>query len=223
MHPALHVITCEYPPAMGGVSEHSRVLAQTAAARGLTVHVWTAGEARPIPGVQVHNELGSFAADDLSRVDALLNQHAAPRRLILQWVPHGYGRRGMNVGFSHWVARRDAAGDLLDVIVHEPFMDFFGSSWTQPARAIVQRHMARTVLRSARRVWMAIPGWEERLLPILRPAGVPCGILPVPGTIPVVDDAAAVDTMRRKLLRGRVHIVGYFGAGGSGRDFLVHG
>lgn len=212
---SFHLITPEFPPMMGGVSEHSRVVAQAAAARGLDVHVWSAREAQPMPGIDVRNDLGSFSAADLARTDALLNQHAAPRRLIVQWVPHGYGRRGMNVGFSQWIARRRDAGDLPDVIVHEPFMDYFGSSWTQPARATVQRYMARTVLRSARRVWMAIPGWEERLLPTLRSSDIPFGILPVPGTIPVVNDARAVAALRSQLLRGRRHIVGYFGTGGE--------
>jgi glycosyltransferase involved in cell wall biosynthesis len=212
---SFHLITPEFPPMMGGVSEHSRVVAQAAAVRGLDVHVWSARDAQPMSGISVRNDLGSFSAADLARTDALLNQHAAPRRLTVQWVPHGYGRRGMNVGFSQWLTRRREAGDLLDVIVHEPFMDYFGSSSTQLARAIVQRYMARTALRSARRVWMAIPGWEERLLPMLRSADIPFGILPVPGTIPVVNDARAVATLRSRLLRGRTHIVGYFGTGGE--------
>jgi Glycosyl transferases group 1 len=210
-----HLITPEFPPMIGGVSEHSRVVAQAAAARGLDVHVWSARDAGPMPGIHVHNELGSFGTSDLARADSRLNQHTSPRRLILQWVPHGYGRRGMNVGFSRWIAGRRPAGDLLDVIVHEPFMDYFGSSWMQPARALVQRSMARTVLRSARRVWMAIPGWEGRLLPMLRSGGAPLGILPVPGTIPVARNDAAVADLRTRLLCGRTHVVGYFGAGGE--------
>jgi glycosyltransferase involved in cell wall biosynthesis len=213
--PSFHLITPEFPPMIGGVSDHSRVVAETAASRGLDVHVWSAGDTGTRAGIHVHNALGSFRADDFARTDALLNQQATPRRLILQWVPHGYGRRGMNAGFSHWIARRHQAGDLVDVIVHEPFMDYFGSSWTQPARAIVQRHMARTVLRSARRVWMAIPGWEDRLLPMLRSRDTAVGILPVPGTIPLARAAAAVTDVRARLLRGRARIVGYFGAGGE--------
>ena len=212
---SFHLVTPEFPPMIGGVSEHSRVVAQAAAARGLDVHVWSARDAQPMTGITVHNELGSFATADFARADVLLNRYAAPRRLTVQWVPHGYGRRGMNVGFSRWIASRRAHGDRVDVIVHEPFMDYFGSSWTQPARAIVQRYMARTLLRSARRVWMAIPGWEQRLLPILRAADIPLGILPVPGTIPVVDDLEAVAALRRQLSRGGRHIAGYFGAGGE--------
>jgi glycosyltransferase involved in cell wall biosynthesis len=81
--------------------------------------------------------------------------------------------------------------------------------------ATVQRYMARTVFRAARRVWMAIPGWEERVLSLLRPSTTAAGVLPVPGTIPVVDDAAALSELRRRLARRGGSIVGYFGAGGD--------
>ena len=161
----------------------------------------------------MHTTLGAFTPADLSRTDAALDRHAAPRDLLVQWVPHGFGYRGMNVHFARWVARRAAKGDRVDVMVHEPFVDYFGGSWIQPARALVQRHMTRTVLRAARRVWMSIPGWEARLLPMVRDASV-LRVLPVPGTIPVDRSMAAVAEVRRRALGSASRLVGYFGAGG---------
>ena len=199
---------------LGGVSEHSRVLAEAALGRGFEVHVWTAAAAGPMEGVQVHGTLGAFAAADLERTDSLLDEYPAPRRLVVQWVPHGFGRRGMNVTFARWVARRGAGGDRVDVIVHEPFVDFFGGSWLQPARAAVQRYMTRTVIGKARQVWMSIPGWESRLLSVM-PAGVAPRVLPVPGTIPIDRDAAAVAALRSTLPGDHGAVVGYFGTGGE--------
>src|SRR5688500_9082104 len=43
----LHIITCEYPPTIGGVSEHSRVVAEAAATAGYDVYVWTSATSRP--------------------------------------------------------------------------------------------------------------------------------------------------------------------------------
>ena len=219
----LHLVTPEFPPALGGVSEHSRVLAHAAAERGLEVHVWTprlAGLARgDAPGlasgvdaIQVHGTLGAFGAADLAATDRLLDAFPAPRSILLQWVPHGFGHRGMNLGFARWIARRAAAGDRVDVMVHEPFADFLGGSWIQPVRAAVQRMMTRTVVGCARRVWLSIPGWEARLLPMLRPHVTP-RVIPVPGTIPVARDRAAVEALRSRLLAGSAFLVGYFGAG----------
>jgi hypothetical protein len=211
---AWHLVTPEFPPLLGGVSEHSRVLAAAAAGRGRAVHVWTATGALPAPGVQVHGTLGAFTPGDFARTSAALDRHAGPRDILVQWVPHGFGYRGMNVHFARWLARRAAKGDRLSVMVHEPFVDYFGGSWSQPARALVQRYMARTVLRSARRVWMSIPGWESRLLPMLADGSTP-RVLPVPGTIPVERSMAATAGIRRRALGSARWLVGYFGAGGT--------
>lgn len=212
--PVLHLITCEYPPAMGGVSEHSRVVAEAAASAGFHVHVWTRAAGDSAPHVDVHPTLDGFSPSAFARTDASLDAWPSPRRLIVQWVPHGYGRRGLNVAFGHWIGRRARAGDFIDVIVHEPFLDFFGGSWRQPFSAVIQRYMTWTIMRAAARVWLTIPGWEQRLRfyggEKLRDART----LPVPGTIPPVRDTTAVATLRRELLKGRSRLVGYFGEGG---------
>jgi hypothetical protein len=215
-----HLVTPEFPPLMGGVSEHSRVVAAAALQRGREVHVWTRSGALPIDesssrgGLHVHTTLGAFTPADLARTDAALDAYAGPRDILVQWVPHGFGYRGMNVRFARWVASRAARGDRLDVMVHEPFVDFFGGSWTQPARAIVQRYMTRAVIRPARHVWMSIPGWEERLAPLL--AGTSSlRVLPVPGTIPVDPAPSAVGEIRARLLGPARWLVGYFGTGGE--------
>jgi hypothetical protein len=210
----LHLITPEFPPSPGGVSEHSRVVAQAAADRGLDVHVWTSGEGTAAEGIHLHATLGAFGADDLAATDRALDAFPAPRSILLQWVPHGFGHRGMNFAFARWIARRAAGGDRVDVMVHEPFADFVGGSWIQPVRAAVQRAMTRAVVGSARRVWLSIPGWEARLLPMLRPNVTP-RVLPVPGPIPVARDRAAVDALRGRLLAGSTFLAGYFGAGSS--------
>jgi hypothetical protein len=37
---AWHLVTCEYPPQVGGVSDYSLAVATGLAAAGQTVHVW---------------------------------------------------------------------------------------------------------------------------------------------------------------------------------------
>jgi hypothetical protein len=164
--------------------------------------------------VDVHPTLQDFSAEAFAKTDERLAGWPAPRRLIVQWVPHGYGRRGLNVAFSHWLRRRADAGDSIDLIVHEPFIDFFGGSWKQPFVAAVQRYMTWTALRAADRVWLTIPGWEPRLRPYGSHKVRAARTLPVPGTIPPVSDPQAVQMLRGKLLEGRSRLVGYFGAGG---------
>src|SRR5919112_1432913 len=94
-----HIITSEYPPASGGVSDYTRLVAAGLAASGDQVHVWCPpGEGAGVetPGVSVHGVLGGMSPSDLRRVGRELDGFKGPRRLLVQWVPHGYGYRAMN-------------------------------------------------------------------------------------------------------------------------------
>ena len=68
-------------------------------------------------GIVVHPDLGRFGPRDLERVGRLLDELDPPRRLIVQWVPHGYGRRAMNVGFCAWLWKRARQGDRIELMV----------------------------------------------------------------------------------------------------------
>ena len=45
-----HLVTSEYPPDIGGVSDYTAQLARALAGAGDEVHVWCPGEARPPAG-----------------------------------------------------------------------------------------------------------------------------------------------------------------------------
>jgi glycosyltransferase involved in cell wall biosynthesis len=194
-----HLIASEYPPQTGGVADYTRLVAEGLAAAGEEVHVWCPaadeegrGEDVGARGVTVHRELGRFAPRDLRRVGRLLDAHARPRRLLVQYVPHGYGYRSLNVGFCLWLWRRAAlAGDRVELMVHEPFSAFGEGTWRQDAGAFVHRLMATILLRAARRVWVSIPAWERRWRPYALGRRVPFEWLPVPCTVEVSAGARA--------------------------------
>src|SRR4051794_40074034 len=92
--PHWHLITSEYPPHPGGVSDYSLLVARELAVAGDAVEVWCPpadGPTPPAPGVTVHRELGHIGPRDLRKVGRLLDAYPQPRRLLVQWVPHGYG------------------------------------------------------------------------------------------------------------------------------------
>ncbi len=178
-----HIITGEYPPDDGGVAGHTAVIAAALAACGEQVHVWCPGTSGPSEdgGVTIHRELGALGPADLRRVSAALK---GSRRLLVQWVPHAFGRRSLNVAFCRWLLRRRRQGDEIDVIVHEPFLPFEGTLKMKGA-AVVHRVMTTYVLRSATRVWITIRAWERYLRPYAPKRDLRFEWLPVPSTIPV--------------------------------------
>ena len=196
-----HIITGEYPPDDGGVAGHTAVIAAALARCGELVHVWCPGKSGTSDdgGVTVHRELGDLGAADLERASTALD---GSRRLLIQWVPHAFGHRSLNVAFSRWLLRRRRLGDEIDVIVHEPFLPFVGSLKLKGAAA-VHRLMTAWVLRSAARVWITIPAWRSYLRPYAPKRDLGFEWLPVPSTIPVNHPAAAqAETPSGRLLIG---------------------
>lgn len=216
-----HFITCEYPPRVGGVGDHTRLVAEGLAAAGDRVHVWcpaTDGASEESPrGVNVRRELGEFSPADLRRAGRMLDEFDAPRRLLVQWVPHGYGYRSMNVWLCLWLwARARVRGDEVTLVVHEPFLAFGEGSRRQDAVALVHRLMTIVLLSSARRVWTTIPEWARRLRPYALGRRVPFGWLPVPSTTPeaVGSESEEVAAIRSCYAPEGTTLVGHFGTYG---------
>jgi glycosyltransferase involved in cell wall biosynthesis len=211
-----HVITCEYPPQSGGVSDYTYSVAKGLASSHDQVHVWTptSPETAPaVPGVVVHNA-GRFKVGDLRKLGRELDQFPSPRRLLVQWVPHGYGYKSMNVAFCLWLWSRAARqGDAVELMVHEPFLPFQDRKPGQNAAAVVQRLMMAILLGTARRIMLSTPAWEPMLRRFSR-GHRNFEWLPVPSSIPVVADAEAIADIRRQYASDGL-LVGHFGTFGQ--------
>ena len=213
-----HLITSEYPPQIGGVSDYTYMVGSGLAAAGDSVHVWcppVAGVTPDATGVTVHRELGGFGPSDLRRATALLDQFPAPRRLLVQWVPHGYGYRSMNVRFCLWLWKRARFDhDNVELMVHEPFLPFREGSWKQDGAALVHRVMTIILLDAVKRVWTSIPAWQSRLRPYAPGRDIKFGWLPIPSTIPVIDNAQATQSTRMRYAPDGNFLVAHFGTYG---------
>ena len=215
-----NIITSEYPPQPGGVSDYTCHLAAGLAAAGEEVHVWCppASEPpiKPQRGVSTHRELGRFGIQDLWRIDKQLNRSQGPRRLLVQWVPHGYGCHSMNVPFCFWLWSRSLRrGDHIEIMVHEPFLTFGEGSWRQNLPALVHRLMTLVLLRAAQKVYVSIPAWERLWRPYA--LGRPTGFqwLPIPSNIPIVSNPAGVAAVRRRYAPQETLLIGHFGTYGA--------
>ena len=204
-----HIITCEYPPQIGGVSDYTASLSQVLRNEGQTVDVWSSGTDETLSAEShVHRRLGNFDSASLTQVGRLLDQFPSPRTLLVQWVPHGYGYRSMNVGFCQWLAQRvRLRGDLLQLMVHEPFLEFRGIR--QSVVAAVHRKMVWTLLHAAERVWLSIPGWEPRLRPY-SPSKLRMDWLPIPSSIPLAATQDSIRAVRGKLGNAPL-VIGHLG------------
>jgi len=233
---AWHLVTCEYPPQVGGVSDYSLAVATGLAAAGQTVHVWCPrpdASARALrdesplssapgpkpearsPKPEVHADLDGWRRADLEGLSRMLDRFPSPRRLLVQWVPHGYGYKSMNVGFCLWLRSRHARQDSVDLMVHEPFVPFAARPWHQNVVALVHRVMTTIILSAADRVWVSTPAWGKALAPYAFGRHMDFSWAPVPSSVPTVQNVDGVRALRQKLLGSRRLLVGHFGTYGE--------
>lgn len=216
------ILTGEYPPKPGGVSDYTRQLARALVARGDQVHVFApeaCGEPPQDAGVKVHRLPGRF--DRISRriaaerIDALVGRGEADVVLV-QWVPTMYGQRSMNLGFCYWLRQHRSRWPIW-IFFHEVA---FPITRSRPLKenivAMVNRPMVRMLARASRRNMVSIPGWGAFLEGICR-RRVGWEWMPVPSTVPVVPRPELAAQIRSRYLPGGQGglLLGHFGSFGE--------
>jgi hypothetical protein len=149
-----------------------------------------------------------------------LDEFPAPRRILVQWVPHGFGYRSMNLWFCLWLAKRAAAGDQVELMVHEPFLALQRGPLRHACMALVHRVMTLVLMGAASRVWVAIPAWQAKLRPYALGRRIRIDWLPIPAC--VVPQASATEaSLRQMYADGAQPLIGHFGSYGQAVGTLL--
>ena len=205
-----HIVSPEYPPQHGGVADYTRLVAVGLAAHVDRVHVWApaATGAEPVdPGIEVHRLPAGFGPRSLAALGRALD--AAPGPLLVQYVPQGYGMRGMNLPFCLWLFARRRVG--ITVMFHEVAVALRRQqSMRHTVIGLVNLAMAFVLTHAARRCFVGAAAWERRLRP-LAPARAAISWLPVPSNVPVIEDPVGVLALRKMLMGEGGVLLGHFG------------
>ena len=139
-------------------------------------------------------------------------------RILVQYVPQAFGFKAMNLPFCYWLYMQRRWN--ITVMFHEvAFQRRMAQSLRHNLLGEVTSLMAMLVARSAQRIFVSCPAWEERLRPLVRGAKA-IEWLPVPSNVPPVSDPEATEAIRVKYAAGGL-LVGHFGTYGLKiRDYL---
>jgi glycosyltransferase involved in cell wall biosynthesis len=210
-----HIITGEYPPQPGGVSDYTRRIASGLADAGDRVDIWAPpadGAECADAGIVVHRLPDRFGPRGLRLLSRQLDRDAAPRRLLVQYVPHAFGWKAANLPFCLWLQSRRR--DSVWVMFHEVAFPFDrDQAVSRNALAVVNRLMASIVASSAERAFVSIPGW----LPLVESMigdRKPVDWLPMPSSIPTVRNPAASAAVHTRYA-GTRPLVGHFSTYGT--------
>jgi len=211
------ILTGEYPPQSGGVSDYTRLVTEGLAAVGDEVAVFAPpqglGPDSAPPGVRVRRLPDRFGLRGLRWLDRELVR-CRPDRILVQYVPNAFGLKAMNLPFAAWLAVRARRVAPLWVMFHELAFPFVRRPLKHNLIAVVNRVMAWAVAGAADRVLVSIPSWGQLLCQIC-PRARPAEWLPVPCNVATAADPEVVAAARSQYAPDpAAPLVGHFGTFG---------
>lgn len=204
-----------FPPMEGGLPDHTDRLAE-ALSRHRTVTLLTSA------GVDTAREfrVGATIRDwhDGSAILGAIESAVPAGPLLWQYVPHMYGRGGVNLQVPRLLRSLRARGRRQVVLAHEiaaPFSAWPHRSWY----ALAHRLMWRGVRRSAEAIGVSTAAWLARLDPTGESDRF--FLAPSPANLGRVATGPDHPTCWRKAqgLAEASGVVGFFGSPGSGKQF----
>jgi glycosyltransferase involved in cell wall biosynthesis len=181
-----HVVTGEYPPQTGGVSDYTQQIARELANGGDRVHVWAPASDLEVfqeETALVHHLPPGFGMRWLREFDRQLKSYSSPRNILIQYVPHMYGWKSMNLAFCWWIFKQRKQN--VCVMFHEVAFPFrSGQRFRHGLLAIVHRMMAWVILRSVRHSFTSTDPYLD-LLQTLGNDETPISMLRICSNIPL--------------------------------------
>src|SRR5262245_58312193 len=149
------ILTGEYPPQPGGVSDYTRLVARGLADAGDCVCVYAPGHSSLRADDElVHRLPGQFGPRALAALEALLLKRPQPDRILVQYVPQAFGWKGMNLPFAAWLAVRARRIAPVWVMFHEVATTLVWLPVQNAFLARITRMMARLLTGAAARVFL---------------------------------------------------------------------
>lgn len=215
----LLVVSPLFPPRQGGLPDHTDHLVRRLNGEHPTAVLTSIGPVpdRPYP---VHATVGPWQQE--TPLLAAIRTASPTGPILWQYVPHMYGRGGVNLALPRVVRRMRTEGRRQVVLAHEIAAPF--SPWPHRSfYALAHRLMWRGLVASADAIGISTDAWRERLeggRPA-RAAGTTFFLAPSPSNLPVVP--VAEDHARRwrasQGITDHALILGFFGSPGSGKQF----
>ena len=211
------ILTCEYPPRCGGVGDYTAQVAAALAARGDDVTVFCPPQSETpaaVPGVEVavlHDTYGRASREAIAR------RVAGKRTTVLvEYVPTAFGLKGANLPWCNWLLDLSRRGTDVRVMFHEPYFLYGWKPLHQSPLSIVQRLMARQLLRIGPETCISTDSWRRYLSPYAAEGSARRFItLPIPSSIPRCERPQLAAEQRRQLVGDGDVLVGHFGTYGT--------
>jgi glycosyltransferase involved in cell wall biosynthesis len=208
---SLLVVSPLFPPRQGGLADHTERLAAELTGIAKVTVLTSAGAEAARPDFTVRAAVRNWR--DKAEVLAAIEAAAPAADILWQYVPHMYGRGGVNAAVPETMAALRARGRRQLVIAHEIAAPF--SPWPQRAwYAAAHRRQWRRILRWADWVGISTEAWLDQWAPQLPCMAGRVSLAPSPATIPVtrVENSFGEQWRQQRGWRADTPVLGCFGS-----------
>jgi len=204
----------DFPPAIGGIGDHSDRLATELAARAhhVTVICSPPGEQRAM--FDVRPVVRGWDARGLSSITAAVAA-AEPDVIVWQYNPSSVGRKGLAPSAGR-LARALASHAPLVVLAHELWFPWGREGLKGMLWAVAHRAQMRAIVRAASRVIVTTERRADELSETIRRARAKTSVVPIGSNIEPSEGSSSV---RAEMgIPDDAFVVAHFGSVGPGRE-----
>lgn len=211
------IVSPDFPPRKGGVSDHTYFLALNLCDK-YNVRVLTSKDCLEVDEFQVHPSVADWHdIDELYNTILYLSKKC---RVIWQYVPHMYGRGGVNKAVPEVVEMLAETRTRQMMIAHEIFAPM---NWA-PNRALYamsQRSQWKKMTRHMERIGVSSQAWIDQGWGMNSRNEDAYEFCPSPSAVPVVDveKKHAENWKVDHGLSATTKLIGFFGDPGPGKQF----
>ena len=217
MKPPLLIVSPHFPPLRGGLADHTdRLAVELSAQCEVSVLTSTGAEARN--PFTVHSRINDW--QNATELLAAIQKVSPDGAVLWQYVPHMYGRGGVNLALPKVMAALSRQRRRQFVIAHEIAAPL--AFWPQRLwYALAHRWQWRHILRHAEAIGISTEAWLEDWSRRATQFRDKLCLLPSPSSIPVVPVTAdhAAQWRRAQGLPANARILAYFGTISGAKQF----
>ena len=210
------VVSPLFPPARGGLADHTHRLARSLA-QHRPVRVLTTRGASPEPNIEVFDPITNWHR--LSELETALDDCPAESPILWQYVPHMYGRGGINIALLRQLRRFQRRGRHQILIAHEIKAPLH---W-KPSRliyALWHRFAWQSIRQSIPIIGISTEAWLQSWPSDWDHTKNDFFVLPSPSNVSLVQTRPDHRRVwREKLgLKSNAPVLGYFGTWGASKQ-----
>lgn len=206
-------ITNRFPPLVDGVGDYTFNLAKEFVRNGHEVVVVCSQNSRVVEGnhdgMWVYPVVAKWNGSAGKKIVCIAKQHSIDI-ISLQYVPHGFDKKGLPIGLLFSINKLKKAGFPLLVFCHEVSVEYFSGSIKQRLLEYLMKKITKSILKQSDYIATSITHYRYMIEQLVGKRRI--GQIPIASNIPaIVPSYALLSSLRNRIACAGELVISFFG------------